>query len=102
MKIKYEADIEHKIVACVDCKYYVRTLGMLLTLEPPRCSHGHTPQVNLVTGRVEKIRINDLDRCSTERRDDYSENCGRKGKYWQPRKHTPENTMRVLRRTENV
>lgn len=102
MKIDYDLETEHTIVACVDCKYYVRTLGMILTAEAPKCSHGHPQQVNLVTGRVEKIRIENLDRCSTERRDDFSQNCGPEGKYWQPRKHTPENTMRVLRRTENV
>lgn len=89
------------IVACVDCKYYVRTFGMWLTQEDARCSHGYNPDINFVTGKVEPLRIHMLDKCKRERTDDYSQNCGPKGKYWSPRAHTPANTFRLLKRTGN-
>lgn len=102
MKIKYDPEIEHKIVACKDCKHYVHTWSMRLSGLDARCLHTNRPTIDLVTGKVDKVNFHLLDKCRHERTVEYSANCGPEGKYWQPRKHTPENTMRVLRRTENV
>lgn len=97
MKIKLKS--AEDIVACVDCKYYVRTFNMWLTQTEARCTHGYEPSVNLVTGQVERMSIHTLEKCSRERNDDYLQNCGPEGKYWHPRKETPTNTMLLLKRT---
>lgn len=99
MKIKLDA--AEDIVACVDCKHYVRNIGMWLMREDPRCSHGYQPTVDLVTGKISPMYIGTLEKCRIVRKDDYSRNCGPAGKYWQPRKHNPANTFRLLKRTSN-
>lgn len=100
MKIKYSPDLENKIVACVDCKHYIHNWRMRLSGLGPRCLRTNVPSIDLVTGKIDKLNVYHLDKCERERTDEYSANCGPQGKYWQPRKHTPENTMRVLQRTE--
>ena len=89
------------IVACVDCKHYLRTFSMWLGQIDARCQRTHKPAVNLVTGKISKVDYYQLDRCSRERNDEYSSNCGTKGRFWTPREETPENTMRLLKRTSN-
>jgi hypothetical protein len=97
MKIKL--DETKDIVACVDCKHYYRTFSMWMGQMDARCQRTHTPTVDLVTGKVSKVDYYQLDRCCRERTNDYSSNCGERGKYWSPRKETPENTMKLLKRT---
>lgn len=97
MKVKLD-DIEN-VVACVDCKHYLRTFSMWMTQTEPRCRRTHRPSIDLVTGKVSKVDFFQLDRCRRERSDDYDSNCGEKGRFWTPRKASPANTMRLLKRT---
>ena len=86
------------IVLCVDCKYYVRTFGMWLSRESPRCSYGRAGNIDLVTGKVRPIDINTIHSCAINRQVDEPHYCGPSGKHWVPRKHTSANTFKVLKR----
>jgi hypothetical protein len=96
--MKIRLDDTKDIVACVDCKHYLKTFSMWMGQMDARCLRTHTPTVDLVTGKVSKIDYHQLDRCYRERTNDYSSNCGERGRYWSPRKETPENTMKLLKR----
>ena len=96
--MKVKADAIADVVACIDCKYYYRSFSMWMTQADARCTHGYTPTVNLVTGKVGKINFYSLDRCYRERTNDYDSNCGGEGKYWAPRKSTQKTTMLLLKR----
>jgi hypothetical protein len=96
MKIKVD-----DVVACVDCKHYLRTFGMRLRQADARCTRSYTPTVDLVTGKVPKMDWYSLDRCHRERQDDYSLNCGSRGRFWAPRESTPKTTLLLLKRTSN-
>jgi hypothetical protein len=96
--MKVNTDEIADVVACVDCKHYLRTFGMWMGQTEPRCSRKHTPSVDLVTGKVSKVNYYQLDKCRRERNDDYDDNCGTKGVHWAPRKLTPKTTMLLLKR----
>ena len=85
-------------VFCKECKYYHRTFSMWMGQAEARCTHDHHPKVDLVTGKAAKIDFYTLDRCRRERTNEYSSNCGEQGRFWSPRKETPENTMKLLKR----
>lgn len=93
------------VMACVDCKHYVRTLSMRLWSVTPRCSARYTPEIDLVTGRAEVRNDRYLPRCSEQRaeRNYYNEPinfCGEQGLLWTPRKQSPAATMLLLKRAE--
>jgi hypothetical protein len=86
------------VVACVDCKHYLRTFGMWMGQTEARCLRTHEPTVNLVTGKVSKVDYYQLERCRRMRENGIG-TCGKNGKFWTPRKETPEMTMKLLKRT---
>ena len=90
------------VVFCKDCKHYYRTFSMWMVQAEPRCTRGHRPEVDLVTGKVAPLDFYSLDRCHREREDGYSQiGCGKRGKYWTPRESTLETTMLMLKRNVN-
>lgn len=89
------------VVACVDCKHYHKTFSMWLGSMEARCLRTRDQKINLVTGKVPKIDVYQVDMCKREREDSYASNCGSRGRYWSPRKKTPENTMRLLKRKQD-
>jgi len=86
------------MVYCKDCKYYYRTFGMWMAQTEARCTRGSQPKVNLVTGKVAPLDYYNLERCSRERTNEYKINCGEEGRFWSPRKPSPETTMLMLKR----
>jgi hypothetical protein len=89
------------VVFCKDCKHHLKTFSMWLGQIDARCLRTHRPTVNLVTGKISKVDYYSLDRCCRERTNDYDSNCGERGRFWSPRKETPEMTMLLLKRTGN-
>ena len=86
------------VVFCRDCKHYYRTFFMWMGGADPRCTRTHQPEVDLVTGKVAPLDYYSLDRCSRERTNEYNVNCGEEGRFWSPRKPSPETTMLMLKR----
>ncbi len=89
------------VVFCKDCKHHLKTFSMWIGQIDARCLRTHKPTVDLVSGKVSKVDYYQLDRCSRERTNEYSSNCGEGGRFWKPRKETPEMTMLLLKRTGN-
>ena len=88
------------VVFCKDCKHYLKTFSMWMGQTEARCLHTHEPTVNLVTGKVSKVDYYQLERCRRMRENGIG-TCGKNGKFWTPRKETPEMTMLLLKRTGN-
>ena len=87
------------VVACVDCKYYHKTLFMRILKHEARCTHGYEPSKDLVTGKVIPMDFMRLIKCRDERDNLRPDRCSMNGNFWEPREHTPANTFRVLKRT---
>lgn len=92
--------MEETDLFCKDCRHYCYPLyKKLFGDNQPRCNASVTERaVDVVTGVRPAIKFDDLHRCREERSRDYGRPCGPEGVNWYPRKDTPANLMRMLKK----